>query len=201
MINCLCEYYLNKKMIVQNVNHCTSPRVVKLASERECQRTSWACARITHVIFLSVIRIISMTCIWPEYPTALFMYKKAQSLGFETLFWNVSVSSQSPENLGRSRPRTQTWRSQSRLGHQHLVLHVHFQWQKFTELSTSKCRPLGLYNTACHSRSLCFHAIDSLSSCIIKHLYYLVGLLTYELDDITVHAITWIWQKVKRHIV
>ena len=85
----------------------------------------------------------------------------------------LSVSSRSRENLVRSRSRSRFRLNPNTegisLGSQCLVLQVHFQRQKFTKLSTSTANRLsvGLYNTACRSRSLCFYASNSLNSCII----------------------------------
>lgn len=107
----------------------------------------------------------------------------------------VSVSrcyfgmSQFLENLVSLGPsRTENRRSWSRLGlrTQHHVLQAHFQQQKFTKLYIANRLSVGLYRTARHSHNLCFCTIDSLSSCILKHLCYLV--LTYELNDLAVHT-------------
>jgi len=100
------------------------------------------------------------------------MKSRSRSLGLETYFQNVSVSRKSGKvsvSVSVS-SRTENRRSRSHLGlwPQHLVLQAHFQREKFTNLTATLS--VGLYSTACRSRNLCFYAIDSLSSCIIKPL-------------------------------
>jgi len=66
------------------------------------------------------------------------------------------------------------------VGPRRFVLQSHFQRQKFTKLSTANAPSVGMYSTARRSRSLCFTAIDSLSSCtsiVTNILCYLVSYL------------------------
>jgi len=92
---------------------------------------------------------------------------------------SVSVSFQTENRMSRSRLG---------LGTQRFVLQAHFQRQMFTKLSTVIMLSVVLYSTACcHVKTetcvnvvliiICFYAIDSLSSFIIKHLCYLVKIL------------------------
>jgi len=92
-------------------------------------------------------------------------------LSLKMLF--LSVSSRSRQNLLRSRSRLKLKSEGLSLGPRRLVLQAHFQRQKFTKLGTANRLSVGLYTTACRSRNLCFYAT---SSCIIKHLCYLVFL-------------------------
>jgi len=89
------------------------------------------------------------------------------------LFWNVSFSGKSGKV--------------SVSGLKGLVLQGHFQRQNFTEVSNGNKLSVHLISSARCSCSV-FEAIDSLNSCIIKHLCCLV-LSLLQFADIAVYAI------------
>jgi len=123
---------------------------------------------------------------------------KSQSLGLE-------ISFSSRENLVRSRshlvPKTEGFGVVSVSGHNVSFYKLIFNDKSLLNFSATNRLSVGLYSTACRSCSLCLYAIDSSNSCIIRRLCYLVLRPTYQLEDVAVHAITWILQKMKDHIV